>query len=175
MEIEGSIEGFKDNAGKQHWLNDATYQPLRELVETLMATEDWAELAFAVNLVIDPIATEIGVSRLVRHHAPLHGDPITPAIILTTERDRRRNQAWTEELVRMTTATGISAADENRKVMQSWVERWKPRAIGAAKALAPVYDRLVPHTQSFDEELAIACARQASIMSELGLSAKGAV
>jgi hypothetical protein len=175
MELEGSIEGFKDNAGKQHWLNDGTYQPLRELVETLMATEDWAELAFAVNLVIDPITTEVGLSRLVRHHAPLHGDPITPAIILTTERDRRRNQAWTEELVRMTTATGIPAADENRMVMQSWVERWRPKAIGAAKALATVYDRLVPRTQSFAEELAMACQRQESIVSELGLSPMSAV
>ncbi len=170
MELEASIEGFKDNSGKQHWLNDPAYQPLRELVESLMATEDWAELAFAVNLIIDPITTELGVSRMLRHHAPQHGDPITPAIILTTERDRRRNRAWTEELVRMTTAVAIPAATHNRDVLQSWCDKWTPKAIAAAKGFAPAFDRLVPRAVSFDEDLAIACAGQENILTSLGLN-----
>jgi Methane/Phenol/Alkene Hydroxylase len=173
MELEANIEGFKDKAGKEHWLRDPAYQPLRELAESLIATEDWAELAFAVNLIVDPITTELGVSRLVRHHAPHHGDFITPTIILTTERDRRRNRAWTEELVRMTTGAGLPAADHNRNVMQAWCEHWRPKAIAAAKGFAPVYDRLVPRALSFEEELGAACAGQAEIMDALGLGRKG--
>jgi hypothetical protein len=175
MELEANVEGFKDTAGREHWLNDPAYQPLRGLAESLMATEDWAELAFAANLIIDPITTELGVSRLVRHHAPQHGDPITPTIILTTERDRRRNQAWTEELVRMTTGAAIPSADHNRNVIQAWCEHWRPKAIAAAKGFAAVHDRLVPRALSFDEELAAACAGQANILSELGLGHKAGV
>jgi hypothetical protein len=173
MELEASVEGFKDQAGRVHWLNDPAYQPLRELVESLMATEDWAELAFAVNLIVDPITTELGVSRLVRHHAPHHGDPITPAIILTTERDRRRNRAWTEELMRMTIADGIPAAGQNREVMRTWSDHWRPKAIAAAAAFAPVFDRLVPRALPFADELATACAGQAQIVAALGLGNKG--
>ncbi|MBF6567559.1 MAG: monooxygenase [Candidatus Binataceae bacterium] len=173
MALEANIEGFKDQGAKQRWLSEPRYQPLRAIVESLMATEDWAELAFAVNLIIDPITTEIGVSRLVRRQAPRHGDPITPMIIMTTERDRRRNQAWTEELVRMTTAAGLLNADDNRIVMRAWCDRWMSLAIAAARALAPVYDRLGPHAGLFEEELAAACARQATMMAELGLGAKG--
>jgi methane monooxygenase component A beta chain/propane monooxygenase small subunit len=168
MELEASVEGFKDNSGKEHWLNDPVYQPLRALVEALMATEDWAELAFAVNLIIDPIVSEIGVSRMIRHHAPHHGDPITPSIILTTERDRRRNRAWTEELVRMTTVD-VPAADHNREVMQSWCDHWRPAAIAAAKAFSPVFNRVAPRAPSFEDDLAAACAAQADIVTALGL------
>ncbi len=173
MELEANIEGFKDHSGKDHWLYDPAYQPLRKLVESLMATEDWAELAFAVNLIVDPITTEVGVGRMIRHHAPHHGDPITPAIILTTERDRRRNRAWTEELVRMTTTAGIDAAGQNREVIQTWCDRWRPKAIAAAKGFAPAFDRLAPPSLSFDEELAAACAEQADIISALGREDSG--
>jgi Methane/Phenol/Alkene Hydroxylase len=169
MDLEAQVEGFKDSAGKDHWLGDPTYQPLRKLVESLMATDDWAEVAFAVNLVVDPITTEIGVSRLVRHHATAHGDSITPMIILTTERDRRRNKALTEELVRMTTAADLPSAENNRIVMRSWIERWLPEAAAAAKAFAPVYDRLPHRLCSIDEDLAIACAAQAKIVDDLGI------
>jgi propane monooxygenase small subunit len=35
MELEARVEGFKDHASKDHWLNDPVYQPLRRLVESL--------------------------------------------------------------------------------------------------------------------------------------------
>jgi methane monooxygenase component A beta chain/propane monooxygenase small subunit len=173
MELEAQIEGFKDHASKDHWLGDPIYQPLRKLVELLMVTDDWAEIAFAVNLIVDPIATEIGVSRLVRYHGPAHGDPVTPMIILTTERDRRRNRAWTEELVRMTTAPEVPAADNNRRVLRSWIDRWTPLANAAAKAFAPVYGRLPAPSVSLDEDLAFANDAQAKILDGLGLGREG--
>ena len=173
MELEAQIEGFRDHAGKDHWLGNPIYQPLRKLVELLMVTDDWAEIAFAVNLIIDPIATEIGVSRLVRRPGPAHGDPVTPMIILTTERDRRRNLAWTEELVRMTTAPDLPAAESNRAVFLSWINRWTPLAIAAAKAFAPVYERLPVHARSLDDDLATAITTQANLLDRLGLRREG--
>ena len=170
MELEAQVEGFKDHASKEHWLADPVYQPLRRLVELLMVTDDWAEIAFAVNLIIDPIATEIGISRLVRHHAPAHRDPVTPMIILTTERDRRRNQAWTEELVRMTLAPDLPSAQNNEAVLRGWIDRWTPLANAAASAFAPIYDRLPSRSRAIDEDLVVARGAQAKILSDLGLS-----
>lgn len=174
MELEENIEGFRDEGCKDHWLDDPVYQPLRRLVELLMATEDWAEIACAVNLVVDPITTEIGVSRLVRARGPAHGDPVTPMIISGTERDRRRNRAWTEELVRMTTAADLPAAEHNRAVLRSWIERWTPVAIAAAESLAPVYDRLPNRAQTIAAELAAAVAAQSRSLDSLGLGGQDA-
>jgi hypothetical protein len=173
LELESNVEGFEDHGAKEHWMNSPAYQPLRLLVESLMATADWAELAFAVNLIIDPITTELGVSRLVRLHGPHHNDPITPAIILTTERDRRRNLAWTEELVRMTAAPGAAHAEENRIVMLDWIARWTPMAIAAAKGFAPLFDRIAPQERSFGDELAAACTTQLALIDALGLMRVG--
>jgi methane monooxygenase component A beta chain/propane monooxygenase small subunit len=94
-------------------------------------------------------------------------------IILTTERDRRRNQAWTEELVRMTTAPDLPAAENNRIVIRSWIERWTPLANAAAKAFAPVYDRVPFRSRSIDEDLAVACGTQAKILDDLGIGRNG--
>lgn len=172
MELEEHIEGFRDRGCKDRWLGDPIYQPLRRLVELLMATEDWAEIAFAVNLVIDPITTEIGVSRLVRYRAPAHGDPVTPMLISTTERDRRRNRAWTEELVRMTTNAELAASEDNRSVLRSWTERWTPLAIAAAEALAPVYDRLPHGARTIAAELADAVAAQSKSLDACALGGR---
>ena len=90
-------------------------------------------------------------------------------IIFTTERDRRRNQAWTEELVRMTTAPDLPSLENNRIVIRSWIERWTPMATAAAKAFAPVYDRLPSRSWSIDEDLAIAGAAQAKLLDDLGI------
>lgn len=173
MDLEEHIDGFQDHASKDHWLGDPIYQPLRRLVELLMATDDWAEIAFAVNLVIDPITTEIGVSRLVRLHGPAYGDPVTPMIILTSERDRRRNRAWTEELVRMTTAADLAAAEDNRTVLRDWTDRWRPLAISAAQAFAPIYDRFPRGGQAITDEGPAAIKEQSTMLDELGLALDG--
>ena len=94
-------------------------------------------------------------------------------IILTTERDRRRNQAWTEELVRMTTATSLRSAENNRIIFRSWIERWTPLAIAAAKAFASVYNRLPSRSRPIDEDLAIACSAQAKTLNDLGIDRDG--
>ena len=142
MDLEDQIEGFRDAGGKERWLSDPIYQPLRRLTEQLMAVDDWAELAVAVHLVVDPIVAEIGASEIVRRHGGFHGDSVTPQIVATTERDRRRNLDWTLELVRMTTAATIPAAAENLAQVKRWFAQWTPRALEAAEALSQVHARI---------------------------------
>jgi methane monooxygenase component A beta chain/propane monooxygenase small subunit len=152
MDLEETFGELRDDgSARQAWLEDPAYQPLRRLVEEVIASEDWAEVAVVVNLVFDPIVTELAVSQLVRRNAGAHGDVITPAVILTTERDRRRNRQWTEELVRLVTAPDVPSMEANRKCVRGWIEAWLPRAWEAADALRSRWPRGSQVLLSFDQ------------------------
>jgi hypothetical protein len=182
LELEHVVDGLSDKGAKERWLDDPAYQPSRAVCEQLMLeTEDWAELAVAVNLVVDPIVSEVSVSQLLRRFAPFHGDYVTPLIVSTVERDRRRNRAWTEELVRMVlgetkpdrltgmeTSEGRPVSEHNRDVIQSWLDRWTPRALEAAAALSPVYDLPPLQVARHEEVLARVRAGQSQLVEALG-------
>lgn len=176
MDLEGAVPGFRDAGGKQRWTDDPRYQPARALVERLMLqTTDWAELVIVTNLILDPILAEVGLSQLVRGFGPFHGDSVTPLIVSTVERDRRRNLAWTQEFVRMVTGQNtrgsqVPAAEDNRAVIQHWLGIWTPVVLDATRALAPVYDVPPIHVISFDDALKRAMERQEQIVSVLGLA-----
>lgn len=171
MDLESAIDGFVDHGAKEHWLADPCYQPAREVVERLIAFDDWNELHVVTNLIFDPLVSEVGLSQLVRRLAPLHGDFVTPMIVTTTERDRRRNQAWSEALVRMVTADGLETAEANRAVIQGWIDEWTPLVRRAARAMADRY-ALPPIAEGdFEEILATADTRQRQIVTDLGFVA----
>ncbi|MBK8958582.1 MAG: hypothetical protein IPM80_09100 [Proteobacteria bacterium] len=56
---------------RRGWTRPA-YQPLRRLVEQLVATSDWCEIPIATNLVILPLLSEVAIGGLVRRQGPLH-------------------------------------------------------------------------------------------------------
>lgn len=173
MDLEAAIDGFSDHGAKEHWLGDDCYQPARELVERLIAFDDWAELAVVTNLVLDPLLAEVGLSQLVRHAAPLHGDYVTPMIISTTERDRRRNQAWTAELVRMVTADGLDTAEANRATIQGWLDEWTPGVRRATRAMADRYKLPPIANVDFEVVLATADTAQGQMVGDLGFTPAG--
>lgn len=168
MDLEGAVDGFVDEGAKEHWLKDESYQPTREVVERLVAFEDWAELAVVTNLIFDPLVSEVGLSQVVRRYGPFFGDFVTPMMVTTAERDRRRNRAWTEELVRMVTAEDVPAAADNRTIVQGWFDTWTPMVERAARAMATCHD-LVPGA-SGDADAAVARARslQRQVVTDLG-------
>jgi hypothetical protein len=124
----------------------------------------------AVNLVVAPILSEVGLSQLVRRTGPFCGDSVTPFIVGTSERDRRRNLAYTEELVRMVTAEAVEARQANRAVIVEWLERWTPEVLDATRALRPVFGFPVAPRVGFEGALALALDRQRAVVEALGLS-----
>jgi Methane/Phenol/Toluene Hydroxylase len=123
-----------------------------------------------VNLVVAPILSEVMLSQLVRRGGPHRGDSVTPFIVSTTERDRRRNLAWTEELVRMVTGEKIETASANRAVIGEWIEAWTPMVLEATRALKPVFEKAEVKSVTFDDALAGALQAQRAVMEALGLS-----
>jgi Methane/Phenol/Toluene Hydroxylase len=172
LAIEESVPDVRDEGAKQRWLDDPMYQPMRRLAEHLMLTiQDWAELPIVVNLVVQPILAEVGLSQLVRRLGSHHGDPVTPFIVTTAERDRTRNLAYTEELVRMVTASDIPDARANREVIHGWIEAWTPAVLEATLALRPLFDAVPVDVVAFDSAFDAAVAAQRSIIESLGLAA----
>lgn len=169
LEIELNVEGFEDRGAKELWTDDPIYQPARHLAEDLITTEDWAEQTLVVNFVVAPILSRMALDVLVRKPAPLHGDTVTPLILMTAERDRRRNLAYSKELARMVTADDIDESAANREVIAGWNESWRPRVIDVARSLAPVAERMPKADIDFEAELDAAIAAQAELVAELGV------
>ena len=170
MNVEKAVAGFADDGAKAEWLNEPLYQPARKMTEEIMALNDWGELAVAVNLVIDPLFSEVGLSQLIRRSAPYHGDSITPMLVLCAERDRQRNLAWTVELVKMVTAPELEQCEQNRRTIQDWIVRWSPLALQATEALAPVFERVPTKAVQFSDALRLARELQAGTLSQLGFT-----
>ena len=76
-------------------------EQVRETVERLTATPDWAEQTFATNLVYEPLCGELFRSQFVMQFAAPHGDFVTPVLFGIAEHDYERNLAYTMELFRL--------------------------------------------------------------------------
>ncbi len=169
LELEGEIKGFKDEGAKQRWLEAPAYQPLRKIAEELIGFEDWGELCIATNFVVLPLLAEVGVSALLRRHAPTHGDLATPVIILTTERDRRRNIEVAGALAKMCLDTDNPDAEANRGVFAEWFAKWQPEVRAATEALAPAWAAIPQPALTFEEAVESALQAQRALLESHGL------
>ena len=169
LTIENELEDYEDRGAKELWTDDPIYQPARHLAEDIIMTDDWAEQTLVVNLVIAPILSRIAWDTLVRKPAPLHGDPVTPLILMTAERDRRRNLDYSKELVAMVTADDLDVGEANRKVIAGWIDDWRARVIDVARTLAPVAEQMPRTNIDFEAELQAIASAQGELISELGL------
>lgn len=168
VELENANPAVDDALGKRQWLQAPAYQPARKLAEEIMATNDWAELLIGLNLVIGPLLQQMAVSDLMRRGAMPNNDVVAPHIVMTAERDRRRNLAASQAFVGMMIAAGSAHAEHNRDVIQAWLDDWSTRADAAAQALAPIYDVAPNKALSFVDSHTAARAACAGLIRELG-------
>jgi hypothetical protein len=170
--LEEQVPGFDARPAKDIWLESPRYQPLRKMVEELaFLVRDWGESIVAVNLVFDPIVTEVVISSLVGYLAPFHGDVVSRAIIASAERDRSRSLAWTREFVGMVTAPGVPAASDNRDLIAGWVTHWRNQALRVVEPFEELYKTVPFLKRQFSEVLADAVSEQQRLIGELGISA----
>ena len=175
VELENYNAAVTDATGKDAWLNSPVYQPSRVFAEQIMATSDWGELMVGLNLVVGPLLQQIATSELVRRNALSNHDAVAPLIVMTAERDRRRNLAATQAFVNMVTDPKCTDAEYNRTVIQEWLDAWTVRAEAATCALAPVFEAAPNPSIRFPQAHAAARATTAGIIRDLGFhSALGA-
>ena len=170
VELEHHSDAVDDAAGKRNWMDNPAYQPSRRLAEEIMGCRDWCELMLGLNLVVAPLLQQLAVSELVRRAALPNRDAVAAHIVLTAERDRRRNLAAAQALAEFVVAEDNPRADANRACIQAWLDDWTARADGAAVALAPAFDAVPVPAISHAEALARARAATAALVTGLGYS-----
>jgi propane monooxygenase small subunit len=162
---------FDESQGKEHWMNDAIWQPTRALVETVLAATDHLEQYFAINVIVEPMVMELFRSGFVAQTAALHGDFLTPVVVSAAEADFTRNMVNTVVLMEML-ASDAKYASENQAVMKEWVEHYVPLAQNAAQHLQPIWSLPRMKVHGFPEAYAQAQQHTEKILANIGLDIK---
>jgi propane 2-monooxygenase small subunit len=170
MELEEQFpEEFDGKAHIDVWMNDGSWQGVRENVERLINAKDWAETVFASNVVFEPLVGELFRSRFIMRFAPAHGDYLTPAVIGVSEREfNERDLRYTRDMMQ-DFLEDEAHGDENRKVMEEWLSEWVPYSVAAAKGLEPIWSEPEIQPVSFEDSFGRVKSRFEGILSDLGL------
>ncbi|KAA8959855.1 toluene hydroxylase [Mycobacterium sp.] len=169
LTLSEEIDSFDGSAHLNTWNNDAAWQGVRETVEGLTAIYDWAEAAFATNIVFQPLVGELFRSHLVQQAAPENGDFVTPTLISAEEYDfSERDLRYTLEMFRLL-VEDKEFADHNKSTMQSWLSTWVPRCIGAARKLQPLWSQPDAKPPRFEDGLDRVKTRFTEILEKLHL------
>lgn len=107
---------------RNYWETDSVWQGIRELVERVLVTWDWAESFFVLNVIVKPMIEEgvmLNLADMARHS----GDSVLPLIVDSQINDARRHRRWTEALVTM-----ALEVPDNKAVLDEWLNKWMPLA-----------------------------------------------
>lgn len=160
---------FDGTLHKSTWMEDPAWQAVRENVERLMNANDWAETTFAANIVFEPLVGELFRSQFVMRFAPAHGDYLTPSVIGVSEREfNDRDLAYTRDMMQDMLEDEVHGED-NKQLMQEWLERWVPYSLAAARGLEPIWSEPENAPVDFEQSFERARTRFEGILSELGL------
>ncbi len=112
------------------WEDDPAWQGLRELMERLLVTWDWAEAFTALNLVAKPAVEELMFGALASA-ANDAGDTLYSLLSQAQLRDAERHRRWATALVSF-----ASTEPGNSQVIAGWIDKWTPLANSAIDAFA---------------------------------------
>ena len=164
-----SEDEFDPTAHQEVWMNDPSWQGVRENVERVINAKDWAETTFAANIILEPLVGELFRSQFAMRFAPLHGDSLTGSVIGVSEREfNERDLRYTKEMFRVFGEDEVRG-EENRQLMQEWLARWTPYSVAAAKGLAPIWSEPEVKAVSFEDSYERVKSRFEEILSDLQL------
>ncbi len=136
--LHENAPGFTDSGARDAWMSDSTLVPIRDVVESIVASEDWVEILVAGTLVFEPLVGYLAKSEFFSGLAAQFGDSATPTILALSLRDADRQVASVQALVRLVAADAIHG-ERNRAVISSWISAWQPRCEAAARSFLPVF------------------------------------
>jgi toluene monooxygenase system protein E len=130
----GEAKANVDMLGRELWHDAPEFQPLRQLIEELLVTYDWAAALTTLNGVVKPLLTRLCFEHLAVA-AEQYGDDVLEKLLISLGDDARWHEAWFAALVRSL----VVARSENRAVLQRAAEASKPAALRAVQALLPAF------------------------------------
>jgi propane 2-monooxygenase small subunit len=168
LDASENLECFDGEAHRDAWQNDPVWQGVRETVERLTGTRDWAEAFFATALIFEPLVGELFRSHFVMQVAAPQGDYVTPAVMGTGEADTGREQRGARQLFELL-LNDSQYAGENRALLQQWLAKWVPPSVTAARQLQPVWSQVSEKVVSFEDSFGRATLRFGELLDDLGL------
>ena len=160
---------FDPTIHQETWMNDPSWQGVRENVERVINAKDWAETTFAANIILEPLVGELFRSQFAMRFAPLHGDSLTGSVIGVSEREfNERDLRYTKEMFRVMGEDDVHG-EENRRLMQEWLAKWTPYSVAAATGLAPIWEEPEVKAVSFEDSYERVKGRFRGILEDLKL------
>ena len=168
LDLSEEIDGFDGSVHQATWQDDPAWQGVRENVERLTATRDWAEAFFATALVFEPLVGELFRSHFVMQVAAPQGDFVTPALMGSGEADTNREQRGARALFELLVNDPEHAA-ANRATLGLWLAKWTPVSLAAARQLQPLWSQVPEKVVRFEDSLARSRTRFEGLLDALGL------
>ncbi|MBS0356280.1 MAG: aromatic/alkene monooxygenase hydroxylase subunit beta [Proteobacteria bacterium] len=120
-------------AGKQAWLDDAAWQPLRRYVEDCLVLRDPFELFVAQNVALDGLLYPLVYERIVDEHLSVRGASAVAMLTQFMSDWFDETRKWVDAVLKVAAAE----SEHNRDVLQGWTRSWSARA---ASAMVPVVE-----------------------------------
>jgi len=120
--------------GERLWKEAQRFQPLRQLIEEVMALLDWGQGIVVADIIVEPIVTA-AIHAALKSQSLASGDWLTPFVCQSVENDKLRHRADAAEYLKLV-CQDSEFGGANRALVSEWLEHWTPRAIEAAGAVA---------------------------------------
>ena len=128
-ELANAHPGLGFGTGERRlWEESREWQGFRELAERMLATYDWGEAFFVMNVICKPAIDE-ALCRQLSVAARRHQDPLLALLADAQLRDSVRSTRWTGALIKMALQT-----PGNERVLQGWSAKWSPLGDAAVRA-----------------------------------------
>jgi len=143
-------------AGKQDWLNDEAWQPLRRYVEDCMAVRDPFELFVAQNVVLDGLLYPLVYERIVDGEFAARGGSAVAMLTQFMSDWYLESRKWIDAVVKVAAAESTA----NRDQLAEWMRAWSARAVEALQPLAAIAlgdaasDAMTEQTDAWRDRLA---------------------
>ena len=145
------------------WEHAPAWQPLREVLEQMLAVQDWGEAFVALNLALKP-ALDAVVNVQLAELAAQNGDEYLSLLLAEFQLDSQRSRNWTAALVQHAVAQDRAMAE----VITGWLATWQPRADNAVQAFAPLFET-AKHPLDAGHVAAGALAHRQAVLTACGL------
>ncbi len=119
------------DTAKESWMNDPMWQGLRKVIEDCFVEKDWFEVHLIQNYLLDGIFQPL-LFQHVEGHIVANGGAAFAMLTEFFVDWYAESKRWTDATIK----TAASESDENRQLIQSWIEKWQPEIVVAAKLIA---------------------------------------
>lgn len=142
-----SFPSFAEGS-KERWMREPALQPLRELIERLLVAYDWGESLVATNLAVKPVLDAL-FFRVLAGRARSADDPLFARVLGILDEDSSWHVAHTLAAIELARAMDPDHAAVVREICDTWT----PRALEAARALAPAFGASLNQPGDLDSTL----------------------